>query len=117
MAVATTTTTQPISITEGALVEIRKILNDKDVPSEYSLRIGVEGGGCSGMSYLLGFDKLKDSDQEFDIEGVSVIMDKKHGMYLLGMEVDFKDGLDARGFTFTNPNASETCGCGESFSV
>ena len=112
-----TTTTSPVTITPSALVEIKKILKDKSVSSEYSLRLGVEGGGCSGMSYQLGFDKVKEGDEQFEIDGVSVVMDKKHGMYLLGMEVDFKDGLDARGFTFDNPNAKDTCGCGDSFSV
>ena len=112
-----TTITAPVSITALAIIEIKKILDEKNVSEEYALRLGVEGGGCSGMSYSLGFDKPKDNDQQFEIEGVKVVMDKKHGMYLLGMEVDFKDGLDARGFTFNNPNATETCGCGDSFSV
>ena len=112
-----TTTKAPILITPQAIIEIKKILSEKEVPSEYSLRIGVEGGGCSGMSYLLGFDKKKDEDESYMVGDVPVIMNKKHGMYILGMEVDFKDGLDARGFTFNNPNAEETCGCGDSFSV
>ena len=107
----------PITITPKAVEEIKKILKEKNVGEEYALRIGVEGGGCSGMSYLLGFDKAKEGDEKFEIESIPVIMDKKHGMYLLGMEVDFKDGLDARGFIFNNPNAKDTCGCGDSFSV
>ena len=114
---ATTTLTSPISITPKALVEIKIILSDKSVPAEYGLRIGVQGGGCSGMSYMLGFDKATEADETYEMDGVSIIMDKKHGMYVMGMEVDFKDGLDARGFIFNNPTAAETCGCGDSFSV
>ena len=112
-----TTLTAPISFTEKALEEVKVILRDKNVPAEYGLRVGVQGGGCSGMSYMLGFDKPTDADETFELDGVTLIMDKKHGMYVMGMEVDFKDGLDARGFIFNNPNAAETCGCGDSFSV
>ena len=109
--------TPPISLTASALKEIKIILKDKSVPSEYGLRVGVQGGGCSGMSYMLGFDKPNNTDETFEVDGVTIIMDKKHAMYVMGMEVDFKDGLDARGFLFNNPNAAETCGCGDSFSV
>lgn len=112
-----TTITSPIAFTAKALKEVKVIMQDKSVPAEYGLRVGVQGGGCSGMSYMLGFDKATDADEVFDMDGVQVIMDKKHGMYVMGMEVDFKDGLDARGFIFNNPNAAETCGCGDSFSV
>ena len=114
---STTTLTSPIILTPRAIEEVKKILTEKNVPAEYGLRVGVQGGGCSGMSYLLGFDKAKESDQTFEVEGVKVIMDKKHGMYVMGMQVDFQDGLNARGFTFTNPNAASTCGCGSSFSA
>jgi iron-sulfur cluster assembly protein len=107
----------PISITSPALVEVKKILSDKNVPAEYGLRIGVQGGGCSGLSYMLGFDKKKDTDNEYSFDGVKVFIDKKHAMYILGMEVDFQDGLNARGFVFNNPNATKTCGCGSSFSA
>ena len=81
------------------------------------LRVGVKGGGCSGMTYILGFDKPGSNDQQFEIEGISCIMDKTHEMYLYGMIVDWQDGLNNRGFTFKNPNAHTTCGCGTSFSV
>ena len=81
------------------------------------LRVGVKGGGCSGMTYLLGFDRKEDGDQEFMIDDISCVMNKSHEMYLFGMEVDWQDGLNNRGFTFKNPNASGTCGCGTSFSV
>ncbi|GAB3821423.1 iron-sulfur cluster assembly accessory protein [Pontibacter rugosus] len=114
---ATETKTAPITLTEKALQEVKNILNEKNVPAEYGLRVGVQGGGCSGMSYLLGFDKPKDSDEVFVLDGVNLIMDKKHGMYVMGMEVDFQDGLNARGFTFNNPQAASTCGCGSSFSA
>jgi iron-sulfur cluster assembly protein len=114
---ATETKTAPIAITEKALVEVKNIMQEKNVPAEYGLRIGVQGGGCSGMSYLLGFDKAKDSDEIYNLDGLNLIMDKKHAMYVLGMEVDFQDGLNARGFVFNNPQAKSTCGCGSSFSA
>ncbi|WP_192821688.1 iron-sulfur cluster assembly accessory protein [Rufibacter sp. LB8] len=107
----------PITLTERALHEVKVIMQDKSVPTEYGLRIGVQGGGCSGMSYLLGFDKAKDADEIYELDGVQLIMDKKHGMYVMGMEVDFQDGLNARGFVFNNPTAKSTCGCGTSFSA
>ena len=109
--------TAPITLTPRAIEEVKVIMQDKSVPAEFGLRIGVQGGGCSGMSYLLGFDKKKESDEVYEIGGVEVIMDKKHGMYVMGMEVDFQDGLNARGFTFNNPQAKSTCGCGSSFSA
>jgi iron-sulfur cluster assembly protein len=117
MATAVSTKTAPISLTSRALVEVRNIIEEKKVPTEYGLRIGVQGGGCSGMSYLLGFDKAKDNDEVYDLDGLRLIMDKKHAMYVLGMEVDFQDGLNARGFVFNNPQAKSTCGCGSSFSA
>lgn len=117
METATLNKTAPITLTTRALEEVKTIMKDKNVPAEYGLRIGVQGGGCSGMSYLLGFDKKKDNDEIYIIDGVEVIMDKKHGMYVMGMEVDFQDGLNARGFIFNNPQAKSTCGCGSSFSA
>ena len=81
------------------------------------LRVGVKGGGCSGMTYILGFDHPGENDLEFEIEGISRVMSKAHEMYLYAMEVDWEDGLNNRGFTFKNPNASSTCGCGTSFGV
>ncbi len=92
-------------------------MQEKNVPANYGLRVGVQGGGCSGMSYLLGFDQAKDADEVYNVEGIDLIMDKKHAMYVLGMEVDFQDGLNARGFSFSNPQAKSTCGCGSSFSA
>ncbi len=81
------------------------------------LRVGVKGGGCSGLSYVLGFDQKQEDDDVYETEGVSFIMNKAHGLYLMGMQIDWQDGLNARGFTFKNPNASKTCGCGTSFAV
>ena len=112
-----TSTFTPITLTEKAIKEVKKIISEKELTEEFGLRVGVNGGGCSGMSYALGFDKKQENDQEFDIEGVRVFMNKSHGLYLLGMEVDFQDGLNSRGFTFHNPNATSTCGCGSSFGV
>ncbi|MGN6638220.1 MAG: HesB/IscA family protein [Mucilaginibacter sp.] len=109
--------TAPITFTEGAVKELNKLKDQQEISDEFGLRVGVEGGGCSGMSYILGFDQKKDGDQEYNIDGIKVFMHKAHGMYLAGMQIDFQDGLNARGFTFNNPNASSTCGCGSSFSV
>lgn len=81
------------------------------------LRVGVKGGGCSGMTYVLGFDQKEADDMEFEINDIPVIMKTAHGIYLHGIEVDFQQGLNARGFVFNNPNASSTCGCGTSFAV
>jgi iron-sulfur cluster assembly protein len=109
--------TAPVTLTDGAKKEIIKLIQQQELGDDYGLRLGVEGGGCAGMNYVLGFDQQKDGDQEYYIDGIRVFMHKAHGLYLAGMEVDFKDGLNARGFTFSNPNASSTCGCGTSFSV
>jgi len=107
----------PVSFTDDAKKELRKLKDQQELGEDFGVRVGVEGGGCSGMNYVLGFDQKKDGDQEFDIDGIKVFMHKAHGLYLAGMEVEFKDGLNARGFTFNNPNAASTCGCGTSFSV
>jgi len=109
--------TAPVTFTEGAVKELYKLKDQQELGDDFGLRIGVEGGGCSGMSYVLGFDHKKDGDQEYDIDGIRVFMHKAHGMYLAGMQINFQDGLNARGFTFNNPNAASTCGCGTSFSV
>ncbi len=107
----------PVSLSEGAKQEIKKLIQQQELGEDFGLRLGVEGGGCSGMSYVLGFDQKKEGDQEYYIDGIKVYMHKAHGLYLAGMEVDFQNGLNARGFTFNNPNASSTCGCGTSFAV
>ncbi len=105
----------PVSLTESAISEIKKIVTDKSIPAEYALRVGVKGGGCSGLSYILGFDLQKENDNIYNYEGINIVMEKTHGMYLVGMEIDFVEGLNNRGFTFNNPNATKTCGCGSSF--
>lgn len=109
--------TGPVSLTAKAADEIRNIMSTKNIPEGYHLRVGAKGGGCSGMSYILGFDRKRDHDIEFEVDGINVFMDKRHGLYLMGTTVDYQDGLDARGFTFDNPNATATCGCGSSFSA
>ena len=109
--------TAPITLTEGAVIQLQKLMQEADIPAEYGLRIGVKGGGCSGFSYVLGFDEVKEKDEVYEVSGIRVLMEKSHGLYLLGMEIDWVDGLNNRGFTFNNPNATDTCGCGESFSA
>ncbi|MEY3983245.1 MAG: hypothetical protein RL160_802 [Bacteroidota bacterium] len=107
----------PVQFTEGALAELHKLRANLKVGDDQFLRIGVKGGGCSGMSYLLAFDKKEDKDQEFMIDDIPVVMNKAHSMYVAGMVIDWEEGLSNRGFTFSNPNAKETCGCGQSFSA
>ena len=110
-------TIAPVNVTPSALNELRQLLYDHEVSPENGIRVGVKGGGCSGLSYILGFDKKQDEDEEFDIDGVRFFMNPAHGMYLMGMEIDYINGLNNRGFTFQNPNASSSCGCGSSFAV
>ena len=104
-------------LTPGAVTQLLQIRKDENIPENYCLRVGVKGGGCSGFSYILGFDLPQESDEMFESNGIRVVMNKAHAIYLLGMEVDFMDGLQNRGFSFNNPNASSTCGCGTSFSA
>lgn len=112
-----TITNAPITLTEGAINQLLRIKDEQNVPEDHGLRIGVKGGGCSGFSYILGFDVQKEKDQIFEVHGIKVLMEKSHGIYLIGMEIDWVEGLNNRGFTFNNPNASDTCGCGTSFSA
>jgi|SRR5678815_2784000 iron-sulfur cluster assembly protein len=112
-----TTVASPISLTSAAVAQLQRLRQEQGVPAHFGLRIGVKGGGCSGFSYLLGFDDLKDRDTVYDFSGIRIFMDKAHSLYLLGMEIDWLDGLNNRGFVFNNPNAKETCGCGTSFSA
>jgi iron-sulfur cluster assembly protein len=117
MSTAVETSPAPVTFTEGAVKELKKLKDQQELGDDFGLRVGVEGGGCSGMNYILGFDQKKDGDQEYYIDGIKVYMHKAHGLYLVGMQINFQDGLNARGFTFNNPNAASTCGCGTSFSV
>jgi iron-sulfur cluster assembly protein len=107
----------PVQLTEGAITQLKKIMADQNLTDQHGLRVGVKGGGCSGFTYILGFDEKKENDDEFEIGGFRVIMNKAHAIYLVGIEIDFLDGLQNRGFTFNNPNAKESCGCGTSFSA
>jgi len=112
-----TTVNTPVTFTEGAIEEIKRLMNEPDFVAGQNLRVGVKGGGCSGMTYVLGFDQKEEDDTLYEISGIPVIMKDAHNLYLHGMEVDFQKGLNARGFVFSNPNASSTCGCGTSFAV
>ena len=111
------TENKPVTMTEGAIKQIKRLMAEDGFDASQKLRVGVKGGGCSGMSYVLGFDEPTDKDKNFEIEGISCVMNAAHEMYVFGMEIDWEDGLNNRGFTFKNPNASTTCGCGTSFGV
>ena len=111
------TAAAPISITSTALEQLRAIRDQQNIAADYGLRVGVKGGGCSGFQYILGFDEQKPDDQAFQLGELKVLMNRGHGLYLLGMEIDWVEGLDNRGFSFNNPNAKENCGCGTSFSA
>lgn len=110
-------TGEPVTLTERAARQVEKIKSDEGMDDNLYLRVAVDGGGCSGLSYKLGLDYRSDEDQIFESYGVEIIVAPKHLMYVEGMQIDYPDGLDARGFTFENPNAVENCGCGTSFAV
>ncbi len=110
-------TGESITLTERASKQVKTIIKKEGLDENLYLRIAVEGGGCSGLSYKLGLDYRTEEDQIFESYGVEIIVDPKHLMYLEGIEIDYPDGLDARGFTFDNPNSVEDCGCGTSFSI
>jgi len=112
-----TITKAPVNFTASAVAEIKRLMAAPGFEEGKLLRVGVKGGGCSGMTYVLDFDAPKEKDEVFEIDGVKAIIDKSHGIYLMGMEIDWEGGLNSRGFTFKNPNASSTCGCGTSFAV
>ena len=106
-----------ITLTERAAEEVKRIITEKKLPETTVLRVGVTGGGCSGFSYALGFDEAADdkADSTYEMHGVKVAVDRKSALYLDGTTVDFYDGLEKRGFTFDNPQAVKSCGCGSSF--
>ena len=106
-----------IEITEKALAQIALIFENEETSQESGLRVGVVGGGCSGLSYDIKFDKKKEKDNVILYGEIPVLIDPKSSIYLKGVTLDFKDGLNGKGFIFVNPNATNTCGCGESFSV
>ncbi len=105
-----------IAITQNAAEEAKRLFTKQGNP-KLGLRIGIQGGGCSGLSYKLGFDELRQGDQVQELNGIKVLVDPKSDLYLEGTTLDFVDGLEGRGFKFLNPQAKKTCGCGESFSV
>ena len=115
-AVADPSTT--ISISEKAVAKVHQLMAESALGADYFVRVSVAGGGCSGLSYKMDFDnEIKPGDQEFDDKGVKMVVDLKSFLYLCGTELDFSDGLNGKGFNFINPNATRTCGCGESFAV
>ena len=108
-------------LSDRAAIELRRIINEQDLEGVY-LRVGVKGGGCSGFSYTLGFDDSKNELDQLSIKewvpkDIEVICDPKSFLYLNNTVIDFEESLMGRGFKFVNPNASNSCGCGESFSV
>ncbi len=106
-----------ISITDKAIEQIRSISKEENPDGLKGLRLAVTGGGCSGLSYKIEFSDPKDRDNILSFDGVKVLIDPKSVIYLKGIVLDFKDGLNGKGFVFDNPNAKNTCGCGESFSL
>ncbi|HET6879613.1 MAG TPA: iron-sulfur cluster assembly accessory protein [Pirellulales bacterium] len=108
-----------LALTEKAASEVKRLIEDQKYEPDIMLRVGVVGGGCSGFEYALGLDKAYDekNDNKYDYHGVTVVVDKKSALYLDGTTVDFFEGLERRGFTFDNPNAVKSCGCGKSFSA
>jgi iron-sulfur cluster assembly protein len=107
-----------ITVSENAKQHALDLMQQDNRPEGTFIRVGVEGGGCSGLSYKLEFDNIsKEGDQVFEDKGIKIAVDKKSFLYLIGMELDYTGGLNGKGFIFNNPNASRTCGCGESFSV
>jgi iron-sulfur cluster assembly protein len=107
-----------IKVSESAKMQVAKLMADENHPADSFVRVGVEGGGCSGLMYQLTFDhEMKEGDQVFEDNGVKVVVDRKSFLYLIGTELEFTGGLNGKGFVFNNPNASRTCGCGESFSI
>ena len=105
---------QVVTLTPAAQVEVRRLIEEEGQPG---LRLGIKGGGCSGLSYKLEFTGEEDGDTVLEYDGFKVFLDRKSTIYLSGISLDFQSGLDGRGFVFENPQASNTCGCGESFSL
>tara|TARA_B110000444_G_scaffold222941_1_gene225208 strand:- start:121 stop:447 length:327 start_codon:yes stop_codon:yes gene_type:complete len=107
-----------ITVSNSAKAQVEKLLNEEEIPNGSFVRVGVKGGGCSGLMYEMDFDnKSKEGDQEFEDKGVKIVVDKKSFLYLVGTELRYSGGLNGKGFEFYNPNANRTCGCGESFSL
>lgn len=110
-------TGDPVRLTARAAREILRIREREKLDENLYLRVAVEGGGCAGLNYRLGFDFKNEEDTQLESEGIPIVVDPRHLLYLDGIRIDYPDGLDARGFTFENPNAVENCGCGSSFAI
>lgn len=108
---------QVLEVTDKAVEQMRNIVASENKGSEFGIRVGVVGGGCSGLSYKIEFSQQKEKDNIVNFEGVKLLIDPKSSIYLKGTILDFQDGLNGKGFVFNNPNAKNSCGCGESFSV
>lgn len=107
-----------ITVSEEAKQHALELIKNENRPADSFIRVGVEGGGCSGLSYKLEFDNIqKEGDQVFEDKGIKIVCDRKSFLYLVGTELQYSGGLNGKGFVFNNPNAARTCGCGESFSV
>lgn len=107
-----------IKVSESAAAQVVKIMSDEGMPKNSFVRVGVKGGGCSGLMYEMDFDtEMKDGDQTFEDKGIKIVVEKKSFLYLVGTELRYSGGLNGKGFEFFNPNANRTCGCGESFSL
>lgn len=107
-----------ITVSEEAKQHALDLIKAENRPADSFIRVGVEGGGCSGLSYKLEFDNIqKEGDQVFEDKGIKIVCDRKSFLYLVGTELQYSGGLNGKGFVFNNPNAARTCGCGESFSV
>jgi iron-sulfur cluster assembly protein len=107
-----------ITVSDSAVKQVAKLLKEDGMPADSFVRVGVKGGGCSGLMYEMDFDhQLKEGDQSFEDKGVTLVVDKKSYLYLVGTELRYSGGLNGKGFEFYNPNANRTCGCGESFSL
>lgn len=106
--------TCPISLTAGAVAELKSIISSEN--EKNPLRIGVKNGGCAGFSYILNFEEADALDESFIIDGINIVIDPLHIVHLKNLEIDFEQGLNNRGFIYNNPNADTTCGCGTSFS-
>ncbi len=107
-----------ITVTNSAKEHAIHLITEENRPADTFIRVGVDSGGCSGLSYKLEFDnQLLPTDQVFEDKGIKIVVDRKSFLYLVGTELDYTSGLNGKGFVFNNPNASRTCGCGESFSV
>jgi len=116
-ATATGTGATLLTVTERAQREIRRIFEDQAPSADSGLRLGVVGGGCSGLSYQMDFSERRATDNVLEFDSFVVLLDPKSAIYLKGITLDFQDGLQGKGFVFANPNARNTCGCGESFSL